>query len=222
MPWRPCVRTASSLGTAHSYVYAAPARADARERAPQTSPQTRPAFCGRWHGGSGRPPRPHAPPAGHQTLAHTQPHFRLSATPRPAAELDSRGYASPRARWPAVETGGRGPAASSDPDTTAAAGDPAPDRDPAWARATLAALVAAQAAQQGRLAEAARRRHLAPAWGAAAGEGGGAQGGQGRDSGLQQDGGVSGAPGGCRGCEEFDAIATWLPPAAGASLCPTR
>jgi len=63
-----------------------------RGRAPEHPPASRlpeylaPAFCGRWHGGSGRPPRPHAPPAGHQTLAHTQPHFRLSATPRPAAE----------------------------------------------------------------------------------------------------------------------------------------
>jgi hypothetical protein len=125
-------------------------------------------------------------------------------------------------RWPASEAGGRDGAAGSGPDAIASGGDPAPDPDPAWARATLAALVALQAAQQGRLAEAARQRHLAPAWGAAAGEGAGAQGGQGRGAGLRQDMGVRGSPGGCRGCEEFDAIAPWLPPAAGASFCPTR
>jgi hypothetical protein len=217
VPWRACARTASGRATVHSCSRSRGRKADPGERAADITvdaPSILRALA--------RQQRAAPPPA----CANRRPPgagARASAFPPchdPApcgGDPDSQGPASPRARWPAGEAGGRGAAASSGPDAAAAGGDPDPDPDPAWARATLAALVAAQAAQQGRLAEDARRRHLAPAWGADAGERGGAQGAQGYGLGLQQDGGMSGAPaaGGCRGCEEFDVIAPWLPPAAG-------
>lgn len=100
-----------------------------------------------------------------------------------------------------------------------------PHQNPAWERATLVALVAAQTAQQERLAEAARRRHAAAACAAAAGAQGAAHQGSGAGPWLHPGAGgrayraPAGAPDADTGglCAEFDALVPWQMPVPGAS-----
>ena len=99
-----------------------------------------------------------------------------------------------------------------------------PHQDPAWERATLAALVAAQTAQQDRLAEAARRRHAAAACAAAAAAQWAARQGPGGAAWLNAKAGgrANGAHGRAPAadetgiCAEFDALVPWQAPAPGA------
>lgn len=96
--------------------------------------------------------------------------------------------------------------------------------DPAWERATLASLVAAQTAQQDRLAEAVRRRHAAAACAAAAAAQRAARHGPrgtawlGARAGSRADGagGRAQAAGETGICADFDALAPWHAPAPGA------